>query len=187
MAELWEEICCGHSRFKGPTPMKQIISILARHTASFIILSILNSATLLSQYSASNQVVTLEVLELNKVIVSKQLLALESPLYYQSSSEGPVVSAQTRLVWTSNGEWRKISVASKQASRSCIVHISLQEMNGDTNARHQLELTDASTHDFIQGLSKSAGSCGVRFSVIMRDPDGEPAHFHSVVYTVTSS
>lgn len=167
--------------------MKQIISIPARHLTSFIILSILSSAALFSQYSVSNQVVTLEVLELNKVIVSNQLLALGSSLYYQDSVEGSVVSAQTRLVWTSNGERRKISVASKQASRSCVVHITLQEINGHTGVRRQLELTDTSTHDFVDGLSKSAGSCGVRFSVFMRDPEGEPAHFHSIIYTVTSS
>jgi len=168
--------------------MKKILSILARQLTSFITLTILSSASLVSQHSVSNQVVTLGVLELNKVMVSNELLALESPGYSDTRQPEPsVVTAQTRLVWTSNGEQRKISVASKQASRSCIVRVNLQEMNGHIGPKHELELKDASTHDFIRGLSKSAGSCGIGFSVHMSDPEGAQAHVHSIAYTVTSS
>ena len=167
--------------------MKQINSILARQLRSFLILTIFSSASLVSQRSVSNQVVTLEVLELNKVTVSNELLALESPGYGDTMPEASVVTAQTRLVWTSNGDFRKISVASKQASSSCIVRVNLQEMNGHIGPKRELELKDASTHDFIRRLSRSAGSCGIRFSVYMSDPRGTQAHVHSMIYTVTSS
>ena len=187
VAELWEEICCGQSRFERPTPMKQTLSILARQLTNFFIVTIISTATLLSQHSVSNQVVTLEVLELNKVVVSNELLALESPGYNDFRPEASVVTAQTRLVWTSNGDRRKISVASKHASTSCVVHVTLQEVNGRIGPKHELELRDSSTHDFIRGLSKSAGSCGIRFSVYTSDPEGGQVHVHSIVYTVTST
>jgi len=168
--------------------MKQIISILAGRLRLFFVLTIFSSVSLLSQYSVSNQVVTIEVLELNTVKVAHELLALKSPGYGdRKQSAAEVVTAQTRLVWTSNGDRRKISIASKQASKSCIVRIDLLEMNGRIGPKHELELRDSSTRDFIRGLSKSAGSCGIRFSVYMSDPEGYPAHLHSIVYTVTSS
>lgn len=167
--------------------MKQIIRILAGRLPRFSGFLILSSATLLSQPSASNQVVTLEVLELNKIFLSKDFLSLDPVAVLESFAERSAVSGRARLVWTSNGGARKISIASKLASPSCLVRVDLTAVQGSTAAKNRLELDDASTQDFIHGLSKSAGSCEVVFLVVTNDPEWVRPHIHAVVYTVTSS
>ncbi len=167
--------------------MKPSTFILARVISSFAIVTIFGSASLVSQPSASSQVVTLEVVELNKVMVSTELLMLESSGSDMTGAEDSVVTGQTRLVWTSNGGWRKVSVTSRQATRSCIVRVNLQDVNGHVGSNHELELSDASTYDLIRGLSKSAGSCGIKFSVQWSDPGVAEKRVLSIAFTVTSS
>lgn len=167
--------------------MKQIIKTMAVRLSRLTGLLILSSAALLSQPSISNQIVTLEVLELNNIFLSKDLLALEPVAVLENSAERSVISGKARLVWMSNGGARKISIASKQASPTCLVRVNLSAVQGSTSAANTLELRDAATHDFIRGLSKSAGSCEVAFLVVADDPERAQPHFHAIVYTVTSS
>lgn len=164
--------------------MKKIIHILASRLSS---LSILTSVTLFSQPSASNQVVTLEVLELNKIHISRDLLALEPVAVLEASAERLVVSGESSLVWMSNGGSRKISISSKQASPSCVVRVNVSAVRGSISAAPKLELRDVSTYDFVRELSRSAGSCEMRFVVVTDDPERVRPHFHAILYTVTSS
>lgn len=166
--------------------MKHIAQKLAGRLSRLTGLLILTSTTLVSQPSVSNQVITLEVLELNKVFLSKDLLPLEPVAVPWNRPDRMVISGQTRLVWTSNGDTRKISVSSKQASESCVVRIELSEARGFAPVGGQLELIDSTTYDFIRGISKSAGSCGLRFHVLTNDPQGAQPHAHVIVYTVTT-
>ncbi len=167
--------------------MKPIMRILASRLLRFSVLSILSSTSLFSQPSISNQIITLEVLELNKIFVTKDRLALEPVAVAWTGLEGVVVSGQTRLIWTSNGDTRKISIASKQASESCVVRIELNSASGFVPVGKWLELADSTTHDFIRGIERSAGRCDLRFLVFTNDPRGAQNHPHAIVYTVTTS
>lgn len=167
--------------------MKQIMHIPAVRLSRLAQLLILTSSALFSQPSVSNQIVTLEVLELNKIFLSKDLLALEPVAVLERSAERSVISGKAQIVWTSNGGVRKISITSRQASSSCIVRVSMGAVYGSTAVADKLELHDASTRDLIQGLSKCAGSCEVRFMVVTDDLEPVRPHVHAIVYTVTSS
>ena len=166
--------------------MKQIKNILAGYLKSIIPLHFALVGVILSQPSVSNQIVTLEVLALNKIVVHDPLLRLE-PETSERTYIGSIGAAETRLIWTSNGDWRKISVSSKHASRRCIVNIDLEDIDSDGSESHQVRLTDRSTKDVLSGISRSAGSCRVRLVVHTTDGEGGQPHVHTIVYTVTGS
>jgi len=170
--------------------MKQIIHILAERFTPILILLAFCSAPGFAQLSMSRQILTIQVVEFNKVGVGKSLVPLD-PLVPGPGEEflrqGSVATASARLVWTSNGGFRKISVESRNASQSCVVRIKLDNIKGNPAASAgEVELQDRSTHDLLRGISKSAGSCNIRFGIFRAEEESVEGHYHSIVYTIAS-
>lgn len=133
----------------------------------------------------TKQVLTIQVAEFNKVGVGSAIVPLVPAPLPESPRPGLLTTAATRLIWTSNGGFRKISVESRSASTSCIVRINLENVKGEPAGRVQgIELQDKSTLDLLHGLSKSAGSATVRYSIFRPEGEGSEAHYHSIVYTI---
>ena len=135
-----------------------------------------------SQPSMTNQIVTLQVAELNALSVTNNLLTVPGEVKPEIEYQA---SASTRLVWTSNGENRKISVKKKTVGGA--LTISVEDMGGG----HELitegrTLRDGSTFDLVTNLSRAAGSCLVRFVAVSFDPKYHD-EIQTVVYTITSS
>ncbi len=168
--------------------MKQIIHILAKRiTGIMILLASAYAPALVAQPSLTKQVLTIQVVELNKVGVGKSLVPLVLDPREESLRRGSVATASTRLVWTSNGGFRKISVESRNASQSCVVRIKLDNIKGDPDASSkEVELQDKSTRDLLRGISKSAGGCNIRFSIFRAEQESIESHYHTIVYTIAS-
>lgn len=171
-------VCCGRSSFERAYDMKTTNYILPRVLGRTLLLTLLLSSTAFSQLSKTNQVVTLQVVELNALSVSTQYVSLVS----KSIDREP--KAATQLIWTSNGEERKITVARKAIERGWPLRIAVRNP-GETVVEKGLELNDSTTLDLLQGLSRSAGSCVIEFSVraVMDHIGG--TDFQTIVYTIT--
>ena len=161
--------------------MKSKITILPRLLTA-LLLCVFLKLPVFSQPSVTNQIVTLQVAELNALSVTNHLLtvsgAVNPEIRYQAN-------AATRLVWTSNGENRKISVKKKTSGGS--LTITLEDLNGDHQfPRDGKELKDGSTFDLMSNLSRAAGSCMVRFEAVSFDAKNG-REMQVVVYTITSS
>ncbi|GJQ20770.1 MAG: hypothetical protein HBSIN02_11250 [Bacteroidia bacterium] len=128
-----------------------------------------------AQQSAIHQRLLLHVAELNALSVSPTVPAVEM----QSARE-----AISRLVWTSNGNEKKITVA-QRPPHTAGIRITLRDMDHRIAATQSVELTGPATIDLLYGLERSAGSCVVEFTVISPQvADSPPVQ---IIYTVTNS
>jgi len=135
-----------------------------------------------SQPSMTNQIVTLQVAELNALSVTENLLIVPGEVKPEIEYQA---TASTRLVWTSNGENRKISV--KKKTHGGALTITVEDLGGDHNLETEgRTLRDGSTFDLVTNLSRAAGSCLVRFEAVSFDPKYHN-EMQTVVYTITSS
>ena len=179
MADHLGGVCCGRSCFEGPYVMKTNHSIPPRTlTTTLFLLTLLLHPLAFSQHSVTNQIVTLQVVELNALSVTSRLVSFVSSMM---GSEAP--SASTRLVWTSNGEDRKITVACRAAHKEQPLRIAVKSSDYQV-AGNDLELTDSTTLDLVNGLSKSAGGCVIQFSMGAPD-ESRGKGFHALIYTIT--
>lgn len=153
-----------------------------------IILTLLSlplSPDVLAQPPVTNQVLTLQVLEFNKLaIVSLTTLVgtIENETVHLRGLEA---HAAVKLAWTSNGEEQKITVACVHLMPGTILRIHVREWKGSREVVYSsIELSDASTYDLLRGLSRSAGGCELRYS--MRADERMENGEQVVIYTVTS-
>lgn len=187
VAEIWEEICCGQSALKkGSYAMKHILNITPEVLASFILCFFLAVPRTQAQISVTNQILTLQVAELNALSVAAHTMTLAQNKLELQSPGGP--SASTRLVWTSNAQNRKITVARQpNESTGNALRIVLEGTGNDHQpSSRELRLQDTSTFDLIHDLSTSAGSCIIRFAFATNISQGWRG-FQGITYTITSS
>lgn len=139
------------------------------------------------QQTSSTQVVTLRVMELNKVDLVGGPLTLEiSSVNDNTTQPSPSVDASTKLLWTSNGDARKIVVGSNIASPRFILKIEAQKSgSGPGIAEPELTLSDNEPHDLILGVERSAGSCQLRFTAIADAEQGIGTEARLITFTIT--
>lgn len=166
--------------------MKTRIDRLAIRTAKAASVLFIVTTSLLGQASQARQVVTLQVVELNKIDLSagKRLgLTID-----ELSSQTAAVSTKTKLVWTSNGENRKITVATNSSQSRYLLRVEPENVNASsTVAASGVSFSDNSTHDLIVGVSRSAGSCTLKFMGIADVVQGPGTESHLITYTITGS
>ncbi|MGB2868906.1 MAG: hypothetical protein WBD36_10670 [Bacteroidota bacterium] len=166
--------------------MKTGVNRLAIRAAKAAFVLFLFNTSLLSQASQARQVLTLQVLELNKIDLSagKRLRLTIDEL----SSQTAVLSTSTKLVWTSNGESRKITVATNSTQPRYLLRVEPENVSvGSGVAASGVSFSDNSTHDLIVGVSKSAGSCTLKFMGIADVAEGPGTESHLITYTITGS
>lgn len=183
-ADDWEESCCGLSAFvERVTIMNPPFSIAAILRLPLLLVSL--SYSLQAQSPVVNQMLTLQVLEFNKVAIASSAW-VEGVLRENAvHPNGHEMEAIARLVWTSNGEEQKITIACVHVLPGIHLTARVGTSSGNREVVHTfIELTDASTYDLLRGLSRTAGGCEVRYS--LRTDPAFGRHQQRVVYTVTS-
>ncbi len=140
-----------------------------------------------SQQAASTQVVTLRVMELNKIgLVGGPLTLQISSIDENATQPNAAIDAGTTLLWTSNGDSRKIAVGSDLVSPRFILKIEAKKSgSGPGVAQPEVTLSDNSPHDLILGVQKSAGSCNLRFTALATTEQGVGSESHLITYTIT--
>jgi hypothetical protein len=151
------------------------------------LIGILSAQAVYSQQATSTQVVTLRVVELNKIDLVGGALTLQiSNIDENAGQPNPAIDASTKLLWTSNGDARKIAVGSDVVSPRFILKIEAKKSgSGNGFAQPEVTLSDNSPHDLILGVQRSAGSCNLRFTAVATAEQGVGSESHLITYTIT--
>jgi len=168
--------------------MNKILKHITLDIVSLILLTgILGIRRSFSQEATSTQVVTLRVMELNKIDLVGGPLTLRINSINEGTVEpNPAIDASTKLLWTSNGDARKIAVASDIASPRFKLKIEAEKSgSGPGIAQPEVTLADDSPHDLILGVQRSAGSCQLKFTAVADVAQGTGSESHLITYTIT--
>jgi hypothetical protein len=161
--------------------MKSTTSILPRLFTPLVLCLLFLTLPSFSQPSATSQTITLQVAELNALSVTNHLLTVSGEVKPEIRYRA---SAATRLIWTSNGENRKITV--KKKSSGGVLSITVEDVDGDHLAPLEKELRDGTTFDLVSNVSRKAGGCTIRFAAVSFDANSDNG-MQNVIYTITSS
>ncbi|MBI4429916.1 MAG: hypothetical protein HY562_12455 [Ignavibacteriales bacterium] len=144
---------------------------------------------LFGQTSSAKQVLTLQVLELNKIdLVGTNLTLTINSVEPGDWMPSPEVNTNTTLVWTSNCASKKISVASSNASSRFALKVSTVDLSpGAGLTTSEVSFSDDATRDLIVGVGKSAGKCQLRFTAVANEKQGTGADAYVITFTITSS
>ena len=168
--------------------MKRILKkIRLNIVIAVALIGILSSKRAYSQQSASTQVVTLRVMELNTIgLVGGPLTLQINSINDNAAQPNPAIDASTKLLWTSNGDARKIAVGSDNASPRFILKIEAEKSSSGAGiAQPEVTLSDNSPHDLILGVERSAGSCKLKFTAMAAVEEGSGSESHLITYTIT--
>ncbi|MEK9139255.1 MAG: hypothetical protein AAB393_19215 [Bacteroidota bacterium] len=169
--------------------MKAGIKNMAARWWKATLLSFLFSARLIGQQASTDQVLTLQVLEINKIGINNTAVTL---IIDQASLEDgkaiPAVNEEGVLMWITNGENKKITVASNNPSpRFLIKLVALDVPNSAGVAGPEVVLSDNTTKDMVIGVSKTIGRCKVKFTASAKIGDGVGSETYIITYTITGS
>jgi len=169
--------------------MKTQILYIARKTTKTLVAVLTMAAGLYAQGSSTQQSLILRVMELNKIgLIGGSLKLTIDKLHAELFAPAPVVNANTTLLWTSNGENKKITVASNNNNSRYALRVAPQEMSpGAGVAAPEVSFSDNKNHDFIVGVNRSAGKCVIKFSAAADVAKGIGSDTHVVTFTITSS
>ncbi len=164
------------------------ISILLQVLLVFVtVLALLETAH--AQGASARQVVTLEVLELNRIDINMMSLTLTiQDANAQAGITIPAANSDGVLFWTTNGENKKITVASSNASP----RFELKLMAVDVTPRAgvpvpEIIFNDTQTKDFITGVTKTSGRCQIRYTASAPIQAGVGRETYVITYTITGS
>jgi hypothetical protein len=100
----------------------------------------------------------------------------------------PIINSSTKLVWTSNGDSRKITVASNNSSSRYSLRLAAEDVSAGAGlAASEVSFLDNATRDLIVGVTRSAGSCTLRFTGSAAVEQGTGIENHLITYTITCS
>ncbi len=141
------------------------------------------------QESSTSQTLTLQVFETNRIDVSQRAVTM---VINQASLEtgNPVeaVNEDGNLTWITNGDNKKITVASNNAAPRFLVKVHALDITGSTGiAAPEITLNDNTTRDLVVGVTRSFGKCKIRFVASAKVSDGIGTETHVITYTITGS
>lgn len=147
------------------------------------------SATVRAQGVSARQTVTLEVLEMNKIDVNLNALTLIiQEANVQAGVPIPATNSDAALFWMTNGENKKITVASNNAApRFSLSLLALDVQQSAGVPLPEIALNDAQTKDFIMGVSRTVGRCQIRYTASTLVGAGVGRETYVITYTITSS
>jgi hypothetical protein len=152
-------------------------------------LGILASVPAFGQEASTSQTLTLQVFETNRIDVSQRAVTM---VINQASLEtgNPVesVNEDGNLTWITNGDNKKITVASNNATPRFLVKVHALDIIGSTGtAAPEITLNDNTTRDLVMGVTRSYGKCKIRFVASAKVSDGIGTETHVISYTITGS
>ncbi len=142
-----------------------------------------------AQKASTRQIVTLRVMELNKLkLVGGPLTLRVAGVDANAVQPNPESDASTTLYWTSNGDTRKIAVASDITSPKFVLKIEAEKTGkGNWMAEPAVTLSDNMPHDLVVGVERSSGSCTLKFTALANVEAGVGSEQHLITYTITGS
>lgn len=151
---------------------------------SIVLACLFLTAGSLKAQGLTNQVLTLQVVELNKIdVVGAFIVNGVGPENFRPASPKNVKSV---LVWTSNGDNKKIAV-SRCGPSSDSLRVITEEVSVTAGAASKETWVSGNTsRDLIVRLSKSAGSCTIRMLPTSRDGKETSTVINNVTFTITS-
>jgi len=150
-------------------------------------LAILSTALSFGQPASTSQTLTLQVFETNMIDISQRAVTM---VINQASLEtgAPIeaVNEDGSLIWITNGENKKITVASNNASPRFLVKVGALDISGSTGvASPEVTLNDNTIKDLVVGVTRSWGKCKIRFVASAKISDGIGTETHAITYTIT--
>ena len=137
-----------------------------------------------SQSSAASQILTLQVQELNSMLVAGPKVRFQ---FEREPTDEQRATASSTFIWTSNADSRKMAVSCQEASPAGKLRISIREgLSTIGIVKAEIELVDPTPLDLIRAAEKSAGSCTVEFSVTLKRSMDREKKMMAVLYTITS-
>jgi len=155
----------------------------------FALFGVMPPGTAKAQGIIAQQTVTLEVLELNKIGINRNALTLiiqEADV--QAGVPLPVTNSDGALFWMTNGENKKITVASSNAAPR--FNLTLMAVDVEQSAGlslPEIPLNDAQTKDFIIGVTRAVGRCQIRYTASTQVSAGTGRETYVITYTITGS
>ncbi len=167
--------------------MKRNVEHMILHILTFAAFVTFMAGAAHAQESSTTQTLTLQVNETNRIDVSQRSLTM---VINQASLEtgAPVeaVSDDGNLIWITNGDNKKITVATNNVSPRFLVKIQALDITGSSGvASPEITLKDNTTRDLVMGVSRSWGKCKLRFVASAKVSDGIGTDTHLITYTIT--
>ena len=152
-------------------------------------LSLLTAGSALSQESSTNQTLTLQVFETNRIDISQRAVTMViNQVSLETGSPVEAVNEEGNLTWITNGENKKITVASNNAAPRFLVKVHALDITGSTGvAAPEITMNDNTTRDLVMGVTRSWGKCKIRFVASAKVSDGIGTDTHVITYTITGS
>jgi hypothetical protein len=162
---------------------------MAKGCFGMMLMSLLIAAQLQAQETSTEQTLTLQVLEINKIGINKNAITL---VIDQASLETglplPAENEDGMLVWITNGENKKITVASNNPTPRFLVKMAALEVSSQAGTpAPEVILSDNTTKDLIVGISKTSGKCKIKLTASAQISDGVGTETHVITYTITGS
>jgi hypothetical protein len=150
-------------------------------------LALLTVASSFSQTASTSQTLTLQVFETNSIDVSQRALTMViNQASLETGSPIEAVNEDGNLFWLTNGENKKITVASNNASPRFLVKVNALDITGSTGiAAPEVTLNDNTIKDLVVGVTRSWGKCKIRFVASAKISDGIGTETHAITYTIT--
>jgi hypothetical protein len=173
---------------KGMKRMKRVRLQMAegmRGLAALVLLT-LSSASAQEQANTS-QILTLQVVETNRIDISQKSLTLViNQASLESGAPVEAVNEEGMLVWITNGENKKVTVASNNPSPKFLLKMHALDITGGSGvAASDAILNDNTTKDLISGISKSFGRCKIHLAASAKVGDGIGTETYTLTYTIT--
>jgi hypothetical protein len=152
-----------------------------------LLLGVMSPRTIEAQVVSARQIITLEVHELNVIDVNMEALTLT--IHEADVRAGvplPAINSDGALFWMTNGENKKITVASNNAAPRFtlkLLAVDIQQSAGVLLP--EISLNDAQTKDFIVGVSRTTGRCQIRYTASTQISAGVGRETYIITYTIT--
>jgi hypothetical protein len=169
--------------------MKQILQHTAHQGLRAAILLVLATSVSFPQASSTRQTLLLEVVEVTKISINKDFLAL-AVNGFQSASSGVVEATSTdcALSWTTNGGDKKITVENAANRNRFLLRLAVEALESGIGVPvGEIAFQDNATRDFIRGVSRSAGECKLRLTAQTNATEYPGNETHLMTYTITNN
>jgi hypothetical protein len=164
------------------------ISILLQALLLLVtVLALLETAH--AQGTSARQVVTLEVLELNRIDINMTSLTLIiQDANAQAGTTVPAANSDGVLFWMTNGDNKKITVASNNATPRFELKLLAADVTPQAGVPvPEIIFDDTQTRDFITGVTKTSGRCQIRYTASAPVQAGVGREMYVITYTITGS
>ena len=154
-------------------------------TVALVLLTL--SSAVAQQQANTSQSLTLQVIESNRIDISQKSLTLViNQASLESGSPVEAVNEDGVLVWITNGENKKVTVASNNPSPRFLVKMRALDISGGSGtAAPDAILNDNTTKDLISGITKSFGRCKIHLAASAKVSDGIGTETYTIAYTIT--